>query len=530
MDSIRDSPFGLIVRFITKNKYFKHEEELDTFKHPYYHGPKEAIVEGNHDLVSPESSSIIAAVSEDDVERQSGSEIDENIIHRLVTLQSQHDLDEKYILVDWYTTGMLCPYIGKHLSLRLLLQMILKTHRIGVSRRRSLLHLWFVITPSSSISDRPYLWARYPRSSQDLELVSKCHPSRCVYMFLVGSGFNRKKCSLYHYFIHIHNALDRCSNGQILSRLPRFSILDWCLRISSSCYWRSHVWGHVSVDQSTIRFDSLGSIHRGGTCPGPHALSQCPCAYIIVFLCTRDISIHDPLLPRSPFAQITGDDKYRTKEEIDRITNKKTSIFWNTISKPTEINVLDPAVLFSTIYTSLIYAIFYPFFESFRIIFQAVYHFSFILVPLFERQLERKGLGAFGAPERRLVPGLLVCTLTPIGLFITAWSSRPSVHWMVPILGLFLNIIGTFTVIVCMLQYLAFSYPRYAASLFAANDFARSTLAAGAIMFSRFMFINLGLDWGISLLAFLDIICVVLLFGLWKYGGLLRAKSRFAES
>ncbi|KAL2839196.1 MFS general substrate transporter [Aspergillus pseudoustus] len=253
--------------------------------------------------------------------------------------------------------------------------------------------------------------------------------------------------------------------------------------------------------------------------------------------------------------RLTGNAKYRTKEEIDRIASQTTtkSIFYNAIMKPTEINALDPAVLFSTVYTSLIYAIFYSFFESFPIIFERVYHFRFEVTGLpflavlpalavattllasywhlsVERHLPSKGMAAFGAPERRLVPGLIVCSLTPIGLFITAWSARPSVHWMVPILGLFLNIIGTFTVIVCMLQYLAFSYPRYAASLFAANDFARSTLAAGAVMFSRPMFVNLGLDWGISLLAFLDIVCCVLLFGLWRFGGYLRGKSRFAET
>jgi DHA1 family multidrug resistance protein-like MFS transporter len=104
------------------------------------------------------------------------------------------------------------------------------------------------------------------------------------------------------------------------------------------------------------------------------------------------------------------------------------------------------------------------------------------------------------------------------------------VHWIAPIAGLSLSIIGTFTIIVCILQYLAFTYPKYSASLFAANDFARSTLAAGAIMVSRPMFINLGINWGVSLLALLDIICCVLLYGLWIFGPKLRARSRFAQS
>ena len=40
--------------------------------------------------------------------------------------------------------------------------------------------------------------------------------------------------------------------------------------------------------------------------------------------------------------------------------------------------------------------------------------------------------------------------------------------------------------------YLPLSYPRYAASLFAANDVCRAMFAAGCVLFSRPMFINLG--------------------------------------
>jgi MFS transporter, DHA1 family, multidrug resistance protein len=112
----------------------------------------------------------------------------------------------------------------------------------------------------------------------------------------------------------------------------------------------------------------------------------------------------------------------------------------------------------------------------------------------------------------------------------TGWSSRPSVHWIVPIIGLSFSILGTFVVIVCMLLYLAFTYPRFSASLFAANDFARSSLAAGAIMFARPMFVNLGIHWGVSLLGFLDLVCCVLLYCLWMWGAKLRARSRFASN
>jgi DHA1 family multidrug resistance protein-like MFS transporter len=53
------------------------------------------------------------------------------------------------------------------------------------------------------------------------------------------------------------------------------------------------------------------------------------------------------------------------------------------------------------------------------------------------------------------------------------------------------------------------SYPQYAASLFAGNDFCRSAFAFGAILFSRPMYIDLGVAKGISLLAGLSVLGVV---------------------
>jgi len=253
--------------------------------------------------------------------------------------------------------------------------------------------------------------------------------------------------------------------------------------------------------------------------------------------------------------KITGNQQYKSQVEIDQEKRHMTmrGIVYNAVIKPVEINLLDPAVLFSTVYTSLLYAIWFSFFESLPLVFTDIYHFDFtvsslpfmgvvpgllassLLCALFWRYqvvvpIRTKGPVVIGIPENRLVPGLFACFWLPIGLFLIAWTARPSVHWMASIVGLSLSIIGSFSIIVCILQYLAFTYPKYSASLFAANDFARSTLAAGAIMFARPMFLNLGIRWGLSLLAFLDIVCCVLLFGLWKFGPKLRARSRFAES
>jgi DHA1 family multidrug resistance protein-like MFS transporter len=122
LDAVRDSPFGLIVRFLTKDKYLRHVEELDTFRHPYYPTSAE---ESSKDTqaAEPVSSSSTSITSEDtassnDLERGDEEKHDENAIRRLVTQQTLHAEQkeysevikptrtrEGYILVDWYTTG-----------------------------------------------------------------------------------------------------------------------------------------------------------------------------------------------------------------------------------------------------------------------------------------------------------------------------------------------------------------------------------------------------------------------------------------
>lgn len=79
-------------------------------------------------------------------------------------------------------------------------------------------------------------------------------------------------------------------------------------------------------------------------------------------------------------------------------------------------------------------------------------------------------------------------------------------------------------------MYLPLSYPRYAASLFAANDFCRSAWAAGAVLYARPLFSRLGIAAGVSLLGALSCGGVLGVSILYVYGAQLRARSKFAET
>ncbi len=101
-------------------------------------------------------------------------------------------------------------------------------------------------------------------------------------------------------------------------------------------------------------------------------------------------------------------------------------------------------------------------------------------------------------------------------------------HWIVSLIGVVTVVASNFITFQCIFVYIPLSYPKYTASLFAANDVCRSLFAAGSIMFSRPMFINLGVGGGVSLLAGLAIIGIFGMWGLWKFGANLRARSTFA--
>lgn len=79
-------------------------------------------------------------------------------------------------------------------------------------------------------------------------------------------------------------------------------------------------------------------------------------------------------------------------------------------------------------------------------------------------------------------------------------------------------------------SYVPISYPKYAASLFAGNDFFRSALACGSILFAGPLYENLGVARGTSLLGGLSTIGIIGIFLLYIFGARLRAMSKFAES
>ncbi|KAJ4339460.1 hypothetical protein N0V87_003158 [Didymella glomerata] len=271
--------------------------------------------------------------------------------------------------------------------------------------------------------------------------------------------------------------------------------------------------------------------------------------FLSLFFFLPETSSANILLRRAQrLRKLTGNLHLKAQSEIDQANLSASAIATEALWRPFQLMLLDPSIAFTAVYTAIIYGIFYSFFEAFPIVYIDIYGFNlgemgltFLSVTIgvilsiawywwyiYARVNPGIIANGLGAPERRLIPTLFVTFFVPVGLFIFGWTSREDVHWIVSCIGIVITTIGIFLIIQCIFLYLPLSYPQYAASLFAGNDFARSALAAGSIHFSYPMFHNLGVDRGITVLAGLTIGCSAGIYALYFFGERLRAKSRFA--
>lgn len=209
-----------------------------------------------------------------------------------------------------------------------------------------------------------------------------------------------------------------------------------------------------------------------------------------------------------------------------------------TLVRPFTLNFTEPMVFFLNLYIALIYGLLYVWFESFAIVFQGIYHFNLgelglayvgilvgalVVIPPFywwmykylEPRFDENGAIK---PELRLPAACVGGFFIPICLFWFGWSARPSIHWIMPIVGSAFFSVGTFLLFNSVLNYLPDAYPEYAASVLAGNDLFRSAFGAGFPLFASAMYNNLGVGWASSLLAFLSIVFIPIPFVLMRVG------------
>lgn len=246
-------------------------------------------------------------------------------------------------------------------------------------------------------------------------------------------------------------------------------------------------------------------------------------------------------------SQLTGK-VFRTKIDMEQGGISLQRMFGTTLLRPWVLLFREPIVLLLSIYIAIIYGALFMMFGAFPIVYQegrgwnqgvGGLAFMGIMVGMifgiiytipdtyrYLRVLDRHE--GCAPPESRLPPVMVAAICIPIGLFWFAWTTYPSIHWMVSIVGGAPFGFGIILVYLGIMNYLVDSYTIFAASVLAANATLRSLFGAIFPLFVTYMYEGLGNQWASSIPAFLTVLCMPFPFIFYKYGKTIREKCKYA--
>ena len=147
------------------------------------------------------------------------------------------------------------------------------------------------------------------------------------------------------------------------------------------------------------------------------------------------------------------------------------------LTRPWILLFREPIVLLASLYISIVYGTLYMFFAGFPIVFQVARGWSqgtaglpFIGVAIgvclatlaagvdnkrYVRLCQAaEAEGRAVEPEARLGTAMAGSVVLPIGLFLFAWTTYPSVHWIVPVIGAMFFSCGLVMVFISLMSYL----------------------------------------------------------------------------
>lgn len=265
-----------------------------------------------------------------------------------------------------------------------------------------------------------------------------------------------------------------------------------------------------------------------------------------------------PLLLRWKAAhlrRLTGDDRYRAEHEIVRAT--LLSRLRVSMTRPF-LMFTEPIILAMTLYLSVVYVVLFTFLVGWPYIFQDTYgipqglgnvifvamaiglQFNFLLVPVVYRMTvrqirlaESRGEGAERQfnPEVRLWYAMLgPAVAIPVSLFWMGWTASPDVSIWSPILAAALFGFGVTGVFICAYMYVIDSYEMYSASALTFTALVRYVVAGGMTVVGIPFYENMGVHYTLTILACISCLLVFVPYALYKWGHLLRKRSKYAVS
>jgi hypothetical protein len=189
---------------------------------------------------------------------------------------------------------------------------------------------------------------------------------------------------------------------------------------------------------------------------------------------------------------------YRSRFEEKSLV-KLGHLFKVSLSRPWIFLFREPIVFFLSLYMAIIYGVLYMFFGAYPIVYEEERGWSlgegglaffgiavgFMLGSIYciwDNQRYAKLVDAHAGrpvpPEARLSSAIVGGFALPISLFWFAWTTYPSINFMVPIVASIPFGFGMMLVFISQTNYLIDAYLIYAASVLAANSVLRSLFGA----------------------------------------------------
>ncbi|OLN96773.1 putative transporter C794.04c-like protein 2 [Colletotrichum chlorophyti] len=249
---------------------------------------------------------------------------------------------------------------------------------------------------------------------------------------------------------------------------------------------------------------------------------------------------------------LTGDDRYRSEHEVgdatlfDRLKVSMTRPF---------VMLSEPIIFAITVYLSLIYIVIFTFLVSWPWIFEYPYEIGqglsniifismfiglqlvYFIIPLVYKMTSKDIKSAMSLeggqfkPEIRLWYGMLGASCAiPISLFWIGATARPDVSIWSPILAVTLFGYGIMGIFICIYMYVIDCYESYSASALTLASFVRYCCAGGMTVVGIPLYSNMGTDHALYLLGGISALLAPIPFVFFKWGHLLRKRSKYALS
>ncbi|CAG8897335.1 unnamed protein product [Penicillium nalgiovense] len=558
---IRDAPFGQLVRLLTNNKYFQYPEEKPDFKLPDTwlqllnsngdeSDEKKVIQQDSNG--SPGDSEPLSRASTQASMQFTEARLEADEQHEIEKIKSipiaPRKTKDGSILVDWYyTDDSENPHNwsnGKRALITILICLytfvVYTTSAIYTSSTEGVMKEFGVSTLVATLGLSLYVlgYGTGPLVFSPLSEIPVIgrNPVYIITMFLfviisIPTAFvgNFAGLMVLRFLQGFFGSPCLASGGASIGDMYSLMNLPFAMMAWVSAAYCGPALGPLlsgfAVPVKGWRWSLFESIWASAP------------VFILMFMFLPETSSATILLRRAArLRKIHNTDRFMSQSELDQRNMRVSDIAVDALIKPMEITIKDPAVLFVQIYTAIIYGIYYSFFEVFPLVYPVDYNmnlgqiglvFLCVLVSCIigiavyasyihfwmNRRIRRFG---FPVNEKLLIPRCLL----PLVLSLVFSSS----------LGRHVRLFIGSRLPLCIFMYIPLTYPKYAASLFAANDFFRSALACGSVLFAHPLFGNLGVARGVSLLGGLSVIGIIGIWLLYFYGARLRALSKFAIS